>query len=155
MTTAEDLCLSRKDQLALFRFLEHDELAEIACGFDLIRAEAKEVLWREGQPCEFLGFIARGRIEIKKDTEFAGKGGVVLGVYGEGTVIGELCVLDDSPREVTAVALDDVEIVALRRERFDTLLETQPQLAVKLLRGMLLACSRRLRKSLDRLVAVF
>jgi CRP-like cAMP-binding protein len=78
-----------------------------------------------------------------------------LGIYSQGTFVGELCILDSSPRAVTAVALEDVSFVLITRENFDKLIKTHPELGIKFMKGMLLSVSKRLRSSFDRLVEVF
>lgn len=150
----EDLCLNMRKELSLFNFLSKDDVVDLACYFELKKATAGEVLWREEDVCDYVGFIASGRLEIKKETEFKGKQ-VMLGVYSKGAIVGELCILDGHPRVVTAVALEDVTLVLLTRENFEKLLEEHPALGIKFLKGMLLSMSLRLRKSFDRLVATF
>jgi CRP-like cAMP-binding protein len=56
---------------------------------------------------------------------------------------------------VTARALDDTDLLVITHENFEKLTEEHPELGVKLLKGMLLAVSTRLRKSYDRLAAIF
>jgi CRP-like cAMP-binding protein len=70
-------------------------------------------------------------------------------------VVGELCILDLKPRSVTVVALEDSVIGVLPHERFAALLDDHPKIGVRLLKGMLLRVSIRLRKSFDRLADVF
>jgi CRP/FNR family cyclic AMP-dependent transcriptional regulator len=76
---------------------------------------------------------------------------VILGIYSKGA----LCILDDSLRKVTAVALEDVSLAIITRENVDKLIAIYPGLGAKLLKGMLLTVSDRLRKSFDRIVTFF
>ncbi|MBE0598496.1 MAG: cyclic nucleotide-binding domain-containing protein, partial [Desulfuromonadales bacterium] len=122
--------------------------------FNCRQASAGEILWREGEGCDSLAIIIDGRVDIKKATEFEGKE-VIVGVYGRGSVVGELCFLDQAPREVTVVALEDTNLLLLTRDNFDRLLEEQPAAAIRLLQGMLLAVSSRLRSCFDRLASIF
>jgi CRP-like cAMP-binding protein len=80
---------------------------------------------------------------------------VVVGLYGRGALIGELCLLDNSPRAVTAVARDDVSILLITKKNFDKLIIEYPELGVKLLKGMLYSVSKRLKGCYDRLLSVF
>ena len=150
----EDLCICLKQELALFKFFEEDELGDMPCYFSLRNVSAGETIWREGDACDYMTFILSGHIEIKKETEFKG-GQITLGIYGPGSIAGELCILDQKPRAVTATAIDAVSLVLLSREHFDKLLQEHPALGMKLLKGMLLSTSTRLRKSFDRLVTIF
>ena len=76
---------------------------------------------------------------------------VIMGIYGKGA----LCILDDSIKKVTAVALEDVSLAIITQANLDKLIDTNPSLGAKLLKGMLLIVSDRLRKSFDRLTVFF
>jgi len=151
---SEDLCLRMKNELGLFHFLNEDDLVEMPCYFALMELSKGEQLCREGDPCDYVAFIVSGSLEIKKETEFAGKQ-VILGVYSKGSIVGELCILDGQPRAVSAEALEDTTLVILSRENLDKLINEHPELGVKFLKGMLVTVSLRLRKSFDRLAAIF
>ena len=69
--------------------------------------------------------------------------------------MGELCVLDHSPRHITAVALEDTDLLVITLENFNNLLDEHPQVGNRLLRGMLFSVSVRLKKSMDRLASMF
>jgi CRP-like cAMP-binding protein len=89
-------------------------------------------------------------VEIKKEAEFGGMN-VIMGKYSKGA----LCILDDSLRKVTAVALEDVSLAIITQESLDKLIAANPGLGANLLKGMLLTVSDRLRKSFDRIVTFF
>ncbi len=152
--TSEAVCARMKRELRYFNFLSDEDFPDLAEYFDCRQVDAEEVVWYEGDPCDYLAFIVEGRLEIKKATEFEGKE-VVLGVYSDGAVAGELCFLDGSERAVTAVSLEDTSLLILSRANFDRLMEAHPVLGNKLLKGMLLAVSTRLRKSFERLASIF
>jgi CRP/FNR family transcriptional regulator, cyclic AMP receptor protein len=152
--TTERICARMKGELAAFHFLQGEDITELAPFFLCRQVHAGEVLWHEGDPCNFMAFIVEGRIDIKKETEFKGKQ-IIVGVYGKGSIVGELCLLDGSSRAVSAVALTDTDLLILSRENLEQLLELHPRMGVKLLKGMLLAVSIRLRKSFDRLATIF
>ena len=76
---------------------------------------------------------------------------VIMGKYSKGA----LCILDDSLRKVTAVALEDVSLAIITQESLDKLIAANPGLGANLLKGMLLTVSDRLRKSFDRIVTFF
>lgn len=150
----EKTCLVMKDQLSLFPFLEEKDLAEVPCYFQRRQVKAGQLLYSEGDPCDYLGYIVKGSLEIKKQTEFADKK-FILGIYGEGSIVGELCILDQVPRVVTAVAKEDTTLVVLTQENFEKMLKECPELGVKFLKGLFLAVSIRLRKNFDRMASIF
>lgn len=152
--TSDEICARMRRELRFFHFLAEDDLTDVAAYFSCRQLKAGEILWREGDAATEEAFIVAGRVEVKKETEFAGKQ-VVIGVYSAGTIVGEISILDDKPRAVTAVALQDTDLLLLSRENFEKLLTEHPERGVKLLKGMLLAVSTRLRKAFDRLASIF
>ena len=152
--TSDETCARMRRELRFFHFLSEDDLTDVAAYFSCRQLRAGEILWREGDVAAEEACIIAGRVEVKKETEFAGKQ-VVIGVYSAGTIVGELSILDDKPRAVTAVALQDTDVLLLSRENFDRLLPDPPEGGVRLLKGMRLAISPRLRKAFDRLASIF
>lgn len=149
-----DACRRMKRDLGFFPYLTEAEVAAVADHFTYRQVAAKEVLWREGDPCEYIAFILSGHIEVKKRTEFPGRE-VIVGVYGPGSIAGELCIIDGHPRAVTAEAVEETTLVVLCSTDLDTLLDDHPQIAGRFLKGILRRVSIRLRKSFDRLAEIF
>ena len=74
---------------------------------------------------------------------------VVLGL------VGELCLLDESPRAVSAIAYEDVSLLFITKKNFDNMIAEYPVQGAQLLKGMLFSVSKRLKGCYDRLAAVF
>jgi len=153
MITGE-ACVRMTRELSFFRFLNDQELAEVSHYFQCRHVPAGTVLWQENDPCDYLTFILDGRLLIKVGTEFEGKD-VVVGVLGSGALSGERGILDGSPRCSTAEALEDLDLIMIDRDSFNQILDEQGELAIKLLKGILLSVSTRLENALDRLASVF
>jgi CRP-like cAMP-binding protein len=149
-----DICARMKHDLRFFRFLSEEDTLVLAPYFECRQVATGDVLWKEGDKAEFAAFVMSGRIEEKKNTEFEGRQ-VVIGVYSQGTVIGEFSLTDGLPRAATAACLEDAQLLLLRKENLDKLLVDHPELGIKLLKGMLLTLSIRLRKSFERLASIF
>lgn len=141
------------DQSA-FSFLCSENVEELSGFFQDMSVKKGETLWAEGEPSDYTAFIISGRVEAKKKTDFEGKH-VAVGIYHKGSVIGALGILDGRPRAVTAVALEDVSLKVITRENFEKLIAANPPLGIRLLKGLLLSVSIRLRKSFDRLAKIF
>ena len=60
----------------------------------------------------------------------------ILTTIGPGGFFGELALLDGAPRSATAVAIDAVTTLVLRRDAFDTLVDEQPALRHALLAAL-------------------
>jgi len=150
----EDLCRKIKSDFRFFKYLEEHEQIVVGHYLECCEVPIGTVLWHEGDDSNSAAFVVEGKIEVKKETEFKDKH-VIVGIYGEGSVVGELCLFSKEKRAVTATALTDVVLLKITAERFDALLEVHPAIGGKLLKGMFLAVSLRLRKSFDRLAAIF
>jgi CRP-like cAMP-binding protein len=148
------LCGRMKQELRFFSFMEDEDLDQVGHYFECRQVSAGEKLWQEGEPGNFIAFIVSGRIELRKETEFKGRN-VVVGVYSQGSITGELSILDQSPRTESAVALDQSDLILLTHNHFKRMMSEHPTLGNKLLRGMLLTVSQRLKKSYDRLASIF
>ena len=150
----EDVCSRIKMDLQMFYFLRETDPKELEPYLECCLVDAGEVLWEEHGECDYMAFVVSGCLKIKKETEFEGKD-VIVGLYGPGSIAGELCILDGSARVVGATAHENTELLILTRENFERLNQEHPELMIKLLKGMLMTVSLRLRKSFDRLAAIF
>ena len=150
----ERLCGRMKQQLRYFSFLAAEDLDEVSGYFECRQVPPGQPLWREGEAGGFAAFVVSGRVELNKRTEFEGNP-LIVGLFSGGALIGELALLGDAPRAETALALDQVDLILLTRQSYTRLLAERPLLGVKLLQGMLLSVSTRLKKSFDRLAAIF
>lgn len=145
-----DLVIAMQGQRKVFDFLNDEDLANLSSFFEMKFLTAGETLWKEEDSFDYIAFVVSGRVEIRKAMEF-GDVNVILSVYEKGA----LCILDESLRKVTASALEDVSLAIITQENLDRLIETNPRLGAKLLKGMLLTVSDRLRQSFDRLTVFF
>ncbi|WP_305042625.1 cyclic nucleotide-binding domain-containing protein [Geoalkalibacter sp.] len=150
----DQVCRDLKEELRFFRFLGDADLDVLRNYLKCWQARAGETLWREGDADSSVVFVVRGRLEEKKNTEFEDKQ-VIVGVYGPGAIMGEFGLLDGQPRAFTAAALEDSGLLVLERDAFDRLTLEHPEVGVRLLKGMLYAVTQRLKKSFDRLAAIF
>jgi CRP-like cAMP-binding protein len=146
----KDLGIAMRGEKSIFDFLSDEDLKNLSAFFENKNIPAGATLWKKEDPFDYIAFIVSGRVEIKKETEFKGMN-VIMGIYSKGA----LCILDDSLRKVTALALEDVSLAIITQENLDKLIASNPGLGAKLLKGMLLTVSDRLRKSFDRIVTFF
>jgi len=142
------------DDVAVFHFLNKEEMETLLPYLELKVYAQGETLFREGDPGDFVCFICSGKVEIKKETQFKGKH-VIIAVFSKGSFVGELSIIDGKPRSATVVALEDSQTLVFTRGKFESLVRDHPQIGVKLLQGIARVLSLRLRKAGDRLAAIF
>lgn len=152
--TVDSLCARIKKDFRFFHYLNADERNFVTQYLDCWELPSGKILWNEGDPGGFVAFVVKGRVEVKKRTEFADHH-VIVGVYSEGSVVGELSLFSDEPRAVSATALTDVSLLKLEFHKFEDLLLADPVAGSKLLKGMFLAVTLRLNQVFERLASIF
>jgi len=90
-----------------------------------------ELLFSEGEPCNGLHIIARGKVRIFK-TSMSGRE-QVLALNGPGETVAELPVFDGGPYPASALALEESEIAFISRRDFQAYCLEHPEVALKVL----------------------
>ncbi len=91
-----------------------------------------ELLFSEGEPCNGLHIIARGKVRIFK-TSMGGRE-QVLAVNTPGESVAELPVFDGGPFPASAVATEETEIAYISRRDFQAYCLEHPDVALKVLK---------------------
>lgn len=143
-----------KKEFLFFGTLSEEELTNFLAFCENRQMPAGEALWHEGDTDNYAAFIVSGRLGIKKKTDFEGKH-VIVGTYGVGSVVGELCLLTDDVRSVTAEVLEPADLMILDSVSFEKLIRQHPMLALKFLKNIFLTTCKRLRRSYDRIASIF
>jgi signal transduction histidine kinase len=120
-------------QLPLFSELSDADLDDLYGMAETVALRAGAVLMEEGDPGDSLYVVAEGTFEISKRT---GEREVVIAGSGPGDVIGEISLLEGSPRTATVRAASDARLVKISREAFTQLLGRSPSAALGVLRTM-------------------
>jgi CRP/FNR family transcriptional regulator len=116
---------------ALLSNLSQPELQMLAARTVRKLFSAGELLFSEGEPCNGLNIIARGKVRIFK-TSVSGRE-QVLAVNVPGESIAELPVFDGGPYPASAVAIEDTEIAFISRRDFNAYCLEHPEVALKVL----------------------
>ena len=90
-----------------------------------------ELIFSEGEPCNGLHIIARGKVRIFK-TSVNGRE-QVLALNGPGESVAELPVFDGGPFPASAVAIDDTEMAFISRRDFQAYCMEHPEVSLKVL----------------------
>jgi MFS family permease len=85
---------------------------------------AGESIVSEGESGDRLCIVHSGNVVVKKD-------GRVLAQLAVGDFFGEMALLDDEPRSATVIAIDDVEVLVLQRDRFHSLVHQRPSILIE------------------------
>jgi CRP-like cAMP-binding protein len=91
------------------------------------RYEKDEYLFFEGDPAEWLVFVAEGRVKMIKHSVSGRE--TILATFGPGQIVGEVGVLVGDVYPATAQALEPATTLSLRRADYVDLVRTHPDLA--------------------------
>lgn len=120
--------------IRLFSGLNQAELQEMDRITRMQEVKRRQPIYLPGDPSDTVYLLKKGRVKISS-TAPGGKE-VTFDILEAGEIFGELEMLEDSPREARAEALDDALICAIRREDFDRYLRQHPDLTMKLTKLM-------------------
>lgn len=113
-------------KVALFADIGPDDLDAVASLLRLRKFSKRHTLLYEGDPSDALYIIKDGSVAV---THTGGDGReTILSILKEGDVLGEMGVLDESPRSATVTLLRDTQVFILPRDEFLDLLSQRPQL---------------------------
>jgi MFS superfamily sulfate permease-like transporter len=105
-----------------------------------------EFVFHEGDPGDELYVIAQGTASVRREE---GARSTRLVTFGEGTVFGEMALLDARPRSASVQADGELVCYAMPRAAFDQVVERHQAIAVKLLASLARELGRRLRFTND------
>lgn len=110
-----------------------------------MRYREGDVLFREGDPSDFVGRILEGRIAVEKDH---GGESIRLGELDVGDVVGEMGVIERKPRSATVRALTEVAVDLIPADEFLERIAADPEAA----HGLLFRLSEKVRALSDEVV---
>jgi CRP/FNR family cyclic AMP-dependent transcriptional regulator len=94
------------------------------------------VLFNEGDISSRVALILSGRLKVSSFSEDGRE--TVLGLRGRGDLFGEFAAIDGHPHSATVTVVEPTEALIVPADRFVAALEARPQLALELLRGVIL-----------------
>jgi serine/threonine protein phosphatase PrpC len=126
--------------MPLFRHLAYKEIIRILNLTEVSDFGTGEDLMHEGDPGDDLYIILKGKIRLHKD-------GAFITHLLPGAHLGEMALIDRSPRSVSATAEERSRVLILRRRDFYEIIRKDPSLSVKLLWSFVQVLADRLRKT--------
>ncbi len=141
MALDEDIAiLERVPTLAM---LGHEPLRILGIGAESRRLAEGEVLFRQGEKADSGYVVQEGSLALVPD---GGRGG--RSTARPGTLVGEIALLTDTVRPVTATAREPTIVIRIPRPLFLKVLQGYPDAALRL-RDALVAEAERVRRDLE------
>lgn len=135
----------RLGRVPLFANLSDVELARVAAAARERTYPKNSVILFEDDPGDALYVVSRGQVKVVLIGEDGRE--VILAVLREGDFFGEMSLIDDQPRSAHVIALEDSDLLVLRRQEFLQCIAEVPRIALRLLQTL----SRRLRRADDQI----
>jgi len=141
--------LSVLSKISLFTELSRRELGRVSDIIHDRKYEKGETLFKMGQPGAAFFIIMKGELDIIVPQD--GGDPLTLATIGEGQSVGELALLDDSPRSAEAVASKNTHALAFFREDLHKLLKSEPHIGSKIYKTLSSIIGMRLRATNDQM----
>ena len=121
-------------RVPLFSGLGERQLEKVAAG-SVRRSFARgRMVVAEGEPSSALYILLAGRAKVQR-SDSEGKE-VILAVLGSGECVGEMSLIDDAPRSASVITMESCEFMAINKETFLATLEENPQIELKIMKGL-------------------
>ena len=132
-------------QSQVFSCLDEDELAELAgLAAERVLKPDETVFW-EGDAPDWFYMVVRGRVKVLKHSSLGKE--FIIAFFGPGEMVGEVAALQGKPYPASAQAVDETDVLGIRREELLAFLGRRPEVSLRIM-GVL---GGRLRDAHDRL----
>jgi len=104
----------------------------------------------EGEPGDRMWLITQGAVDIRfhvNDPRMSRR----LASLGTGTTVGEMSLIEATPRSASIVAAEDVVCWELDRNRYDEIMQRHPNIGTKILTNLMRTLVRRIRTTSEEL----
>ena len=138
-------------KIPMFAGLNADELEIVKKHIELFEVEQGATLFEEGDQGDSVCFVVNGRLDVTKRT-ITGED-FVLNTLARGQSVGELSIIDKRPRSATVRAKTEATLFTLKRSDFEVIMQEHSGISIKILKGLSLLLSKKLRQTSSRLVS--
>jgi len=99
-----------------------DIVAHFQNARNLVNLQSGLVLFSEGEPGQTMYVLMQGSAAICV-------GGEVIEVASPGALLGEMALVNSSPRSATVITRSDCRVISINRSQFDALVRESPEFA--------------------------
>ncbi len=128
-------------RVPLFSRLNEDDLEKIRVLCVTQHYSKDQIILIEEEAGNTLFLIQKGRVKVSRMSDDGRE--VILSILEPGDFFGELSLIDGKARSASVTAIEDSEVLMLRRGDFLRLLEDYPQISISLMKEL----ASRIRKS--------
>jgi CRP/FNR family cyclic AMP-dependent transcriptional regulator len=135
--------------ITIFSELNAEELNLMAARMHFSRSVKGSVIFKEGDPGDFVCFVVDGILEVVK-TSADGAEKIIAKLIA-GCSIGEMAVVGSFPRSATVRSRSEATLLTLQRDRLNEICRDYPHIGVKIYRAIAQLLSMHLRRTSENL----
>lgn len=132
-------------QIHIFDELIGDELAIAASHMNYLEMKNGQYLFKEGDKGDYVCFVVEGEIDVIKQSASEKK--VKIASLPKGSTLGEMSIIDHTPRSAAARAAVDTTLILFSQKGFNKRLDEHPKIGIKILKGISRLLSLNMRKT--------
>lgn len=117
-------------KIPLLSDLPADVMARLVGLVEMRPVRRREVLYLPGDPGQTVFFVNGGRVKVSKVTRDGKE--LTLAYRAPGDIFGETCLIDGAPREEMVEAMENSQVMELRREELEKIAEHYPRTGYRL-----------------------
>lgn len=136
-----DLLFLKK--VSIFSELNESVLQLLSTKARTLKFRKGAILMSEGETGESLYLISSGKVKIFVSDENGNE--MTLFVEGPGSYIGEISLLDGSPRTASAITLEKTEVLSISKKDFTEVITVHPEIALNIISAL----TQKLRRATD------
>lgn len=138
------------ENLLFFSYLSAEQMDKIMTYIEPLELDAGATLFEEGDVGDYVCFIVSGSLEVVKMTTWQNFTTVIATLH-QGSCIGEISLVDHSPRSASVRTQEPTKLAVLTQKAFDTMVISEPELGVNILKGVVQTLSDRVRSTTEKL----
>ncbi len=123
-------------EFELLSGLEEGFFQSLAISAEVLEIGAGTAIYREGQPSGAVYFMREGRVKLHRTSGGPKSRDQILGVVGDGSVLGLASALEGKPQSHGASALTDCVLYAVFRDDLVNLVLSYPKAALRLAQAL-------------------
>jgi CRP/FNR family cyclic AMP-dependent transcriptional regulator len=135
--------------LPIFSHLSLAEIAIVTATVQILELDAGQILFNEWEKAEYVCFVESGALDVMKKSGPETYSPIAR--LKRGRSIGEMSIIENCPRSVTVQVQQNARLVLFSRQAFEEILQSNPQVAVNILKGLAHLLSQNLKKTSSRL----
>jgi CRP-like cAMP-binding protein len=121
-------------ELNIFSYLQTDALEEVTYALQKKELQPGEILFCQGDNGDELVIVEQGALSIFSPDQNGN--GEAIRIFHPGEVLGEMALIDEQPRSLSARAEEKTTVLTLKKEDFQHLLAAHPEMTQAVMSGL-------------------